>query len=94
MPGVSHRRHPANAYSSGGYHTSIALTPKLASKLAAKSPIALQMGKQTFYRMADMEFGNALDYSNEMFASLCITEDAKEGIDAFLNKRKAVWKEK
>lgn len=69
-------------------------TLKLASKLAAKSPVALQMGKQTFYRMADMEFGKALDYSNEMFASLCVTEDAKEGIDAFLNKRKAVWSER
>jgi enoyl-CoA hydratase/carnithine racemase len=69
-------------------------TKKLAAKLAAKSPIALQMGKQTVYRMADMEFAKALDYSNEMFASLCVTEDAKEGIDAFLNKRKPVWKER
>jgi enoyl-CoA hydratase/carnithine racemase len=69
-------------------------TRKLAAKLAAKSPVALQMGKETFYRMADMEFGKALDYSNEMFASLCVTEDAKEGIEAFLNKRPAVWKER
>jgi enoyl-CoA hydratase/carnithine racemase len=69
-------------------------TMKLANKLAQKSPIALQMGKQAFYGMSDMEFGKAVEYSNEMFAALCVTEDAVEGIDAFLNKRKPVWKMK
>ena len=38
--------------------------------------------------------GKALEYSNEVFAALCVTEDAHEGVDAFLNKRKAVWKER
>ncbi|RLB12175.1 MAG: enoyl-CoA hydratase/isomerase family protein [Deltaproteobacteria bacterium] len=66
----------------------------LAKKLAAKSPIALQMGKQTYYGMCDMEFSKALEYSNEKFAALCITEDAKEGVNAFLEKRDPVWKEK
>jgi enoyl-CoA hydratase/carnithine racemase len=65
-----------------------------ADKLAKISPLALQMGKQVFYHMADMEFGKALDYSNEMFATLCVTEDAKEGVDAFLKKRQPVWKMK
>ena len=69
-------------------------TMALASKLAEKSPVALQMGKQSFYGMSDMEFGKALEFSNETFAALCMTEDAKEGVDAFLNKRKPVWKEK
>ncbi len=69
-------------------------TMKLANKLAQKSPIALQMGKQAFYGMSDMEFGKAVEYSNEMFAALCVTEDAVEGIDAFLNKRKPIWKMK
>jgi enoyl-CoA hydratase/carnithine racemase len=67
-------------------------TTALATKLAAKSPLALQMGKQAFYTMADMPYGKALQYTNEMFAGLCITEDAKEGIDAFLNKRQPEWK--
>lgn len=66
----------------------------LAQKLAQKSPMALQMGKQAFYGMSDMEFGKALEYSNEMFAALCMTEDATEGINAFLEKRKPEWKEK
>lgn len=69
-------------------------TMALAKKLAAKSPIALQMGKQTYYGMSDMEFSKALEYSNEKFAALCITEDAKEGVNAFLEKRDPVWKEK
>jgi enoyl-CoA hydratase/carnithine racemase len=64
----------------------------LATKLASKSPIALQMGKKTFYTMSDMEFEKALEYSNEMFAELCTTEDAIEGIRAFQEKREPVWK--
>ena len=59
-----------------------------------KSPVALQMGKQAFYGMSDMEFGKALEYSNEMFASLCVTEDPTEGINAFLEKWEPDWKGK
>jgi len=69
-------------------------TMTLARKLAQKSPLALQMGKQAFYNTSDMEFGKALEYSNEMFAALCVTQDATEGINAFLEKRKPVWQEK
>jgi len=69
-------------------------TMALANKLAEKSPLALQMGKQAFYGMSDMEFGKALEYSNEAFAALCMTEDATEGIHAFLEKRKPDWNEK
>ncbi|UCG65479.1 MAG: hypothetical protein JSW12_23395 [Deltaproteobacteria bacterium] len=64
----------------------------LATKLASKSPIALQMGKTAFYTMSDMEFEKALEYSDEMFAELCTTEDALEGIQAFREKREPVWK--
>jgi enoyl-CoA hydratase/carnithine racemase len=69
-------------------------TMDLAEKLAAKSPLALQMGKQTFYGMSDMEFSKALEYSNEKFAALCVTEDAQEGVTAFLEKRNPHWKER
>jgi len=64
----------------------------LATKLASKSPIALQMGKKAFYTMSDMVFEKALEYSNEMFVELCTTEDAIEGIQAFREKRDPVWK--
>jgi enoyl-CoA hydratase/carnithine racemase len=66
---------------------------KLADELATKSPIALQMGKRAFYTMADMEFAKALDYMNEVMAELCATDDAQEGVDAFLTKRKPQWRE-
>ena len=69
-----------------------AATAEMAASLAAKSPVAVQMGKQAIHRMADMPLPEALVYSNEMFASLCVTEDARERVDAFLNKRPAVWK--
>jgi len=67
-------------------------TLALAKKIAAKSPLAVQMGKQAYYGMADLEYGKAMAYTNELFAALCVTEDAKEGIDAFLNRRKPEWK--
>jgi enoyl-CoA hydratase/carnithine racemase len=69
-------------------------TMALADKLASKSPLALQMGKEAFYGMSDLEYGKALAYTNEVFAALCMTEDAKEGVEAFLNKRKPEWKGK
>jgi enoyl-CoA hydratase/carnithine racemase len=66
---------------------------ELANELAAKSPVALQMGKRGFYTMAEMEYAKALEYMNEMMAELCTTEDAREGVDAFFKKRKPRWKE-
>ncbi len=67
-------------------------TMALATKLAKKSPLALQIGKIGIYGMADLPYHQALDYMGELFASLCSTEDAQEGVKAFLEKRKPVWK--
>jgi len=36
------------------------------------------LGEKAFYGISDMEFGKAVEYSNEMFAVLCVTEDAVE----------------
>lgn len=66
---------------------------ELAEKLAGKSPVALQMGKRAFYKMSDMGYEEALAYLGEAFATLCTTEDAYEGISAFLDKRTPEWKE-
>jgi enoyl-CoA hydratase/carnithine racemase len=67
-------------------------TMELAGKLAAKSPLALRIGKAGIYGMADLPYHQALDYLGEMFAALCVTEDAAEGLKAFAEKRKPVWK--
>lgn len=66
-------------------------TLSLANELGAKSPIALQMGKSAFYTMADMEYEKALKYMTEMMAQLCTTEDAREGVEAFLTKKEPRW---
>ena len=67
-------------------------TMKMAEKLAAKSPLALQLGKKSFYQMSDLEYGKAFELVNNHFATLCTTEDAHEGVDAFLAKREPEWK--
>lgn len=69
-----------------------ASTIKLAAKLAQKSPMAVQIGKTGIYGMSEIPYHQALDYMDELFASLCSTEDAREGIEAFQEKRKPVWK--
>ena len=69
-------------------------TLKIAKDLANKSPIALQIAKKAFYTAEDMDYLKAFSYMNEVFARLCSTEDAKEGVKAFLEKRTPEWKER
>jgi enoyl-CoA hydratase/carnithine racemase len=69
-------------------------TMELAGKLAAKSPLALQIGKASIYGMQDVSYHKALDMLSDRFAALCCTEDAEEGVKAFLEKRKPAWKER
>jgi enoyl-CoA hydratase/carnithine racemase len=69
-------------------------TMDLAGVLASKSPVAMRMAKSSFYAMTDMGYEEAVAYLGEAFALLCCTEDAREGVDAFLNKRKPTWRER
>jgi len=69
-------------------------TLELAKKLAAKSPLALQIGKAGIYGAQDMPYHEGLDMLSGMFAALCSTEDAEEGVKAFLEKRKPEWRER
>ncbi len=62
--------------------------------IASKSPTALRMGRQAYYAAMDKDFGEALDYLCRMFAEVISTEDAIEGLTAFLQKREPVWKGK
>jgi enoyl-CoA hydratase/carnithine racemase len=69
-----------------------AATMELAAKIAHKSPLAVQIGKTGIYGMSEIPYHQALDYMDELFASLCSTEDSQEGINAFLEKREPVWR--
>jgi len=65
-----------------------------AAELAKKSPIAVQIAKSAFYNAEDMDYAKQFAYMNEAFARLCTADDAKEGVQAFFEKRKPVWREK
>jgi enoyl-CoA hydratase/carnithine racemase len=65
-----------------------------AALLAQKSPVALQIAKKSFYAAADLDYYKAFEFMSEAFARLCSTEDAKEGVNAFKEKRSPTWKEK
>jgi enoyl-CoA hydratase/carnithine racemase len=65
-----------------------------AEELAKKSPIAIQIAKTSFYHTEDMNYEDQFAYMNESFARLCTTDDAKEGVNAFFERRNPVWQEK
>lgn len=70
-------------------------TMSLAKAMAAKSPLALQSAKRSFYDMADLEYDKAMELVNNQFALLCTLEDTHEGVRAFNEKREpAAWKMK
>ncbi|NWG03815.1 MAG: enoyl-CoA hydratase/isomerase family protein [Syntrophaceae bacterium] len=65
-----------------------------AQKLTAKSPVAIRMGKHFYYQMIDMPFRQRFTLNGEVMTRLSTTEDALEGINAFIEKRSPVWKGK
>jgi len=65
---------------------------RLVDVILARSPAAIQMGKETFYRQIDAPLTAAYDIASETMACNLLLEDAAEGMDAFLGKRPAVWK--
>ena len=68
-----------------------AATYALASELAERSPAAVAMGLRAFYRCQDMEIDPQLRYLQSEFGRVLALDDAREGIAAFLGKRKPVW---
>jgi enoyl-CoA hydratase len=64
----------------------------LASKIASKGPIGVQMSKSAIQRGINLDLDNALAYEAEVFSILFSTSDQKEGCSAFLEKRKAQFK--
>ncbi len=66
----------------------------IAQSLAKKSPVALRLGRDSFYRQEDMDFRAALHYLHGQFLLVSQTEDSREGIKAFFEKREPDFKGK
>ena len=64
----------------------------LAASIVAKSPVAIRMGKQMFYKQLEMGLEGAYQMASETMACNAMCEDAAEGMDAFVAKRKPQWK--
>jgi enoyl-CoA hydratase/carnithine racemase len=64
---------------------------KVLRALAAKSPIGMKIGKEAFYAAGDMPFEKALDLLAEKLGEVVSTQDAVEGITAFLEKRAPIF---
>ena len=67
---------------------------KLAKNLSSKSNLTIKIGKQAFYKQLEMPLNKAYSYTSKIMTQNMMSFDAKEGINAFLNKRKPKWKNK
>ena len=67
---------------------------KVAKTIASKSNLTIKIGKQAFYKQLEMPLRKAYAYTSRMMTLNMMAMDAKEGISAFLNKRKPKWKNK
>jgi enoyl-CoA hydratase len=67
---------------------------KLAEKLAAKAPIALKLAKKAISLSPDVSLSSGLELETLAWGSLFATEDQREGMKAFIEKRKATFKGK
>jgi enoyl-CoA hydratase/carnithine racemase len=63
----------------------------LARQIAGKSAFTVKIGKEAFYRQAELDLTSAYRYAAEVMTTNMLAEDAGEGIDAFLAKRAPVW---
>ena len=68
-----------------------AKTDWLIARIADKSPTAIRRGKYALRAIEAMSFDQAIAYTESQIALLALTEDAKEGLAAFNEKRKPVW---
>ena len=67
---------------------------KVAKTIASKSNLTIKIGKQTFYKQLEMPLRKAYSFTSKMMTVNMMAMDAKEGISAFLDKRKPKWKNK
>jgi enoyl-CoA hydratase/carnithine racemase len=66
----------------------------LAGEITGKSARVLAIGKEAFYRQAELDLAAAYRYTAEVMTTNMLASDAGEGIDAFLAKRAPVWQDR
>jgi enoyl-CoA hydratase/carnithine racemase len=66
----------------------------LAQKVALKSSYTVKLGKEAFYRQAEMNLADAYRYAAEVMTENMMARDAEEGIGAFIEKRDPKWQDK
>jgi len=67
---------------------------KVAKKISSKSNLIIKIGKKAFYKQLEMPLNKAYSYTSKIMTQNMMALDAKEGISAFLEKRKPKWKNK
>ncbi len=65
----------------------------MAQKIASKSSLTIATGKQAFYQQREMPLADAYSYASEVMVNNMMAQDAEEGINAFIEKRPAQWKD-
>ncbi len=65
---------------------------KLANEIAARAPIAVRLGKEAVNHAFESSLSDGIAHERRAFYFLFSTEDQKEGMQAFMEKRKPVWK--
>lgn len=63
----------------------------LAAQIAARAPLGVQMGKEAINKSFEMSLADGMSYEEKLFYILFATEDQKEGMRAFVEKRKPAW---
>ena len=65
-----------------------------AHQIAGKSSHIVKIGKEGFYRQAEMNLAEAYRYVSEVMVENLMTRDAKEGLNAFIDKREPKWEDR
>ena len=66
---------------------------ELAEKISKKSASIVSIGKEAFYRQSELNLFDAYEYTSKVMTENTLNENAKEGIDAFLEKRDPNWRD-
>ncbi|WP_022727572.1 enoyl-CoA hydratase [Fodinicurvata sediminis] len=70
-----------------------AATLAMARKIASKSSMTLATGKRAFYAQREMPLAEAYDYASRIMVENMLANDAREGIEAFIEKREPHWQD-